>query len=978
MARLVIVKNPFQPWEGREIREIPKGFTIRQVIEMTEFKGIEVNCVINDGTQVSENYVLPDDALLTISPVVGKGGIFRSILTLVAVVALAVVSAGAGAAVADAATAAGASAGLAMAAGFLTQMAIMFVGAKLIQRISGQQADSGRYSGYENNATYSWSGVTTMEGQNNPIALTYGKVKTGGQTIGKFINVSDDDEYLNWLVAAGEGPLEISDIKLNDNEIEYYNDVTYEVREGTNDQEIIQNFNDTYFTQSFNELQLLADPVVRTCQGNATEGIKFKITFPGGLYYAKDNGKLGPAWVKIAAYYSVHGQNAWTQFVEETITASQTSAVRKEYRLDDLPAGSYDVMLEVTGRQYEVTNSRAGGRVFWTELTSIVYDDFSYPNIALIGIKAKATDQISGAPSLSFIKERKNVLVWNPHTEQYEEKPANNPAWASYDVLHLCSRLKNINTGEYEYEVRGIPAKHMIYDQFKEWADFCTAKEFEVNIELVSAGEMLSLVNDKVAVCGRGMIVRYGTRYGCVWDCAKQPVQMFGMGNIVAGSFREEFSQVSDRANCVEITYTDKKNDYNRETITIYSDTYDTDGEERIAQATFDGITSYNQAYREGMYQLYANKYQLRTITFDAAIDAIACTINDVILVAHDVPMWAKSGRIHSVDLEKRELLLPVELENTTGQFRILYRTVKDRLVTKSVEILHNADGWCKVRCLSPFEDGEIPQANDIFDLALTQIGSKPFIVKGITRAQNFTRTLTCVEYNENLYNENYDIPTIQYSSYPTGAENVKNITAVRSKGYNDVGEIIYTLDVSWERATVYDEEKQVYYTSAGTFNVFYTVDGVNYTLAKNGIKTNSFSDSTVDLDIVGVKVVTVNGLTNSSGVTAEVSDVDYSNASIAIEDLTIEAEPATDGYLVYLTWSDIQNPAIKWYEITSNGETYRQSNSSLTVYGIPPGTYSCSIQAVLVSGVKGPAITGEITLEELPPEFRGEETNNG
>ena len=42
------------------------------------------------------------------------------------------------------------------------------------------------------------------------------------------------------------------------------------------------------------------------------------------------------------------------------------------------------------------------------------------------------------------------------------------------------------------------------------------------------------------------------------------------------------------------------------------------------------------------MYQLYSNLYLRRTISFEANIDAIACTVGDVILVAHDVP---KQGR---------------------------------------------------------------------------------------------------------------------------------------------------------------------------------------------------------------------------------------------------------------------------------------------------------------------------------------------
>ena len=100
--------------------------------------------------------------------------------------------------------------------------------------------------------------------------------------------------------------------------------------------------------------------------------------------------------------------------------------------------------------------------------------------------------------------------------------------------------LKNIHTNQYVYDVRGVAAKRILYDQFKAWADFCDAKRLYVNIEIVNAGEMLDVINENIANVGRGQVLRFGTRYGCTWDCVRQPVQMFGMGNIVEGTFKEE------------------------------------------------------------------------------------------------------------------------------------------------------------------------------------------------------------------------------------------------------------------------------------------------------------------------------------------------------------------------------------------------------------------------------------------------------
>ena len=467
-ATLIKVKNAFEPWNGREVIKLKAGLTLAEVKNIYADLPCEIVVQLN-GLSADDDTEIQDLDFITIHPVVGKGG-GKNILAMVAMVALTVAAGAVGGAFAN-------SAGIWTTTSYIAASATMFLGSMLINRFLAPRADVGNFNqDYNTDPTYSWSGVTTMEGQNNSIALTYGKVKSAGQTIGKYVDIADNKEYLNWLLACGEGPLSISDIKLNDNSIDYYDGLTVETREGLNDQQPISNFNDTFFTKQLG-YELTSDERIDTCQGNATEGIKIKITFSNGLYYADDSGGLSTAWVNFKAWYR-KDDGVWVSWLDEHVSGAQSSALRKEYRLDHQEAGSYQVKLQVTGRSHSVTSSRASVRVWWSELTSIVYDDFCYPNIALIGLKALATDQLSGAPSISFIKERKTVWVWNPYDGRYEEKPANNPAWASYDCIHQCCKITNIRNKTDEYEVRGVPAKYMLYDRFSEWADFPPAAEF--------------------------------------------------------------------------------------------------------------------------------------------------------------------------------------------------------------------------------------------------------------------------------------------------------------------------------------------------------------------------------------------------------------------------------------------------------------------------------------------------------------------
>lgn len=853
-ARLVVVKNPFQPWNGRVIKEIPAGVKLRNELIGDANIGCDIYTSVDGKTIPIDDYEVVGGEIITVSPVVGKGG--GKILGLVAMVALAVLSYGV------AGVAGGTTAGMWGATiqgatmsvwGYVAASAVMMVGGTLINKAFYSMPNA---KDTQRESTYSWSGVQTMEGQTNPIQLTYGKVLSAGQTIAKFVQTIDNKEYLNWLLACGEGELEFSNILINDNPVDYYNGMELETRSGTNDQEIIEHFNDTYFTKSLG-YQLNDDDVrTDTAQGTGTEGLIVKIEFSTGLYCYNDKGKLKNAWVDLKIEYRLKN-GEWKTFVETRVEDKKSSAIRKEFRIDNLTPGEYEVRCQVVARSHKVTDTKASVRCYWSALTSIVYDDFTYPNIALIGIRALATDQISGAPTIKFIKERRNVWVYNPNTEQYEQRPANNPAWACYDLLHQASRLKNVNTNEYEFDVRGVPAHSILYEQFNEWAQFCEDKKYYVNIELTTIGEMLNTINDNIASIGHGMVVRFGTKYGCVWYCKKQPVQMFGMGNIISGTFKEDFLETTNRANCVEITYTDADKEYNREVITIYGDNYDTDATENATQVTFNGITSYEQAFREGKYQLYANKYQLRTVSFEANVDAIACTIGDVVLVAHDVPQWTHSGRIYDVDVNSGTFRLPVELTTTTGNIRLMYRTVNDNLYTINVSVIENGDGWCTVKgTVNNKEDA--PQKGDIFDIGLTEVGSKPFIVTNITRAQDFTRNITGVEYVESIYEENYTIPPIEYSELESSvAQNVTGLNGNRVTYVTSDGRRTSRLFASWNPAE-----------NGGRYSLFYSDDEQQtWNILQNKSPDCEYqSDINAEGDIY-IKVVTTLGITQSTGV---------------------------------------------------------------------------------------------------------------
>lgn len=771
MVKVVFVKNPFSPARNRVIKISeasgkPLSFYADEFVKQLPDQEAWIQI---DGRKVEATYeegcreLVKADSMIVIMPKVQKGG--KGILGIISVIALSVVSMGIGGLVAGAGWGGLATAtGWAAVGGYMAAAAVMFLGGSLVNKFMVPKFDTGKYQSED--PTYSWNGIQTMEGQGNGIALTYGRVKSGGQTIQKFITTDCDDQYFNWLVSAGSGPLTISDIKINNNPIGNYEAVAYEVREGFNNQDIISGFGDTYANKTVSYEIQNAEWRTDEIDSNVAEGIVIEVECSQGLYHANDDGSLGTAWIDITAQYVLKGQTNWTNFVTaERISGAKSGAVRKQFRVDNLPSGKYQVRVMVVARSASVTSPRDGVKIWWTQVNGIIYDDFCYPNVALVGIKAKATSQLSGGqPQLTFIKERKYVWVYLPSTNSYVEKPADNPAWACYDFIHGARRVENVATGGFEYIFDGVPKELMLYEQFAAWAANCDALKLKINIEISCLKDFWTIVNQEMAPVGRGMVVQFGTKFGCIYDHKSQPVQLFNMGNIIQGSFQVGYLSTDDRADAIEITYPDAALDYEKNVLTIYADDYDSIYiPNQPTQLTMNGITDYEQAYREGCYQIMCNRLLQETVTFKADVEAIACMVGDLVLISHDVPQWSISGRIDEV-LADGAVVVSIDMDEIKYQpaeYGLMVRSNdKNTLTTYTVTAISGSYGSATIKATTPIE----AKAGDLFSLGKVNAVTKPFIITSIQRSGDLEYTVSALEYAEGVFEEDYTIPPPDYS----------------------------------------------------------------------------------------------------------------------------------------------------------------------------------------------------------------------
>lgn len=795
MVNVIIVNNPFKP-EQRDTKYLPfkQGKSISYYFSAPGEWAYSVN-----GHEAAPDTVVNDEDYIVVMPRV-EGKFFGVLLSI-------------GMAVFTGGIASGAIFGIqSLIWRSVIAMAVGMIGNAIVSKLTAPKVDR---SNSEQSNTYGWGGTETVTGQGYPLAVTYGRMKSAGLLLSRHVISDGEKQYLNLLYCAGEGELsKIEDIRINANPISNYKDVQVDIRKGTNDQTVIPNFNDNFADQSLN-YELTESWNTQQVQGDACDAIELTVGFPNGLYYSNDSGGADRTSVTLKAEIRKVGDESWQalplanqkgmaghikrrdawNFIKTDNSAANTSeymgrieeatnnAFYRVFRFDNLEKARYEIRMRCSAKDGK--SLRHVNKVYWVQLTQIIYDDFVHPGKALIGIKALATSQLSGTdPKVTWIQERSEVYVFNPYINKYEAQPADNPAWAAYDLIHICRKIGG------EYIVFGQPHMRLDYNAFKAWADKCKTNGFTFNYIYDTAMRLWDALKYPEAV-GRGKVIPVGTRFTCVSDYQSTPVQLFTVANIKHGSFTEEFQGVEARANSVEISFLNKDKDYERDVIPVYGDTYDeSDTLTNPAQVELMGCTSLEQAYKHGKHFLRCNKYEIRTVTIEAFTDAIACTVGDIILIQHDIPEWGEGGRV--VAVSGQTITLDKEVSVQPGKnYQLLIRSNSTDIVSTFNVV--NVSG------LNVIVKEAIPvQPDAVYAFGEVSKSAKPFRVLAITKTlSEMTRKIQCMEYYPELYvSDDGTVPSIDYTNH--GASDIQAVGLV-SDVYGANGIMYSRIGVTWQ-----------------------------------------------------------------------------------------------------------------------------------------------------------------------------------
>jgi predicted phage tail protein len=717
---------------------------------------------------------------------------------------------------------------------FYIGMAALVIGYAIYSVCSAPKAKSPSYgtsdsgSIADSSPTYGWDGVQTTQAVGLPIPIIYGEHMVGGNIINAFVSDNGDKAYLNILLALCNGEIDsVGDIFINDNPIVNFSDIVVEKKYGTNDQTVIANFGDLHNAYNVGANLLKADPYVYTTKDSDVEGFDIAFRLSSGLFYTNSsNGSIGSWAVTYQVEYSVAGEDDYTDLGTVTIDACSRTAIRRTFSKRGLAAGQYDIRITKTSDDPDFYHV---GDLTLYSVDEIKTDDLAYPNTALIGFKLLATDQLSGStPNITSIVKGTKVsqpkimngaveVAW----EDYYWDPAGAGAWKllvgdtplTWDgttfVTKWCASpawcLKDLLTSTLYGLGEFITIAHIDDVTFLEIAKWCDEKvpdglggyekrmRFDVVID--SATRAIDMI---MQLCSafRGMPFYSNGTIKLRVDKPELPVQLFGMGNIVQGSFQQQWRSNKDIATVIEVQYLDKDKNYEQQRIACIDEAGIAEGAPIRKRGIQIFTTRVSQALREGRYAMLSNKHVDQSISFKAMIDAVAIEAGDVIAICHDLPQWGFSGRIKAGSTDTI-IILDNEVTVVTGfTYKLQVRFADDTIEERTVD--EGAGSYSTLHVTPAFSNA--PAGYDIFAFGKQNILVKPFRVMALQRDGQFEVTIQAVEHNASVYDDSaVVIPNDNYSDLNKNYPVVTNVKLSERLTKLSDGTIEDVIDVAFE-----------------------------------------------------------------------------------------------------------------------------------------------------------------------------------
>lgn len=375
----------------------------------------------------------------------------------------------------------------------------------------------------ERRNTYSISGWQNRMDPGGAVPVPLGQIRYAPPFAARtWTEIVGDWQYLHAGFVVGEGPVEISDLRIGETPITDYDEVEVEIRQGLPDdaplslmpRQILEEAIGAELTRPLprDDLGVVIpgapaeeSPVVRTTGGDAS-AVSVILAFPSGLVHFDSKGRKRSHTVRIRIDQRLVTEESWTAVETLTITAAKAEAFYRQHGWTFPTRGRWQIRLTMLTDETESTSTSQ--RVAWAALQTIRPEYIlAYPRpLALIALRIKATHQLNGSLDNISAMVRRVCPDWDAVSGTWITRATSNPASLYRYVLQSPSNPKR------------VPDEEIDLALLADWHEWCEARRLTYDRVLEESGTALRDVLAEIAAAGRATPRHDGRRWGVVID----------------------------------------------------------------------------------------------------------------------------------------------------------------------------------------------------------------------------------------------------------------------------------------------------------------------------------------------------------------------------------------------------------------------------------------------------------------------------
>ncbi|WP_431644153.1 phage tail protein [Enterobacter asburiae] len=474
------------------------------------------------------------------------------------------------------------------------------------------------------------------------VLIALGEGEFAGGLDGKNIFLGDSSSYT---------PLQNADGSYN------FNNVKYEFRSGTQDQDYIQGFPGIE-----NELQVSyelkqAVSYVRAVSNTQLSALRIRLGWPT-LLLQKNNGDKVGTRVEYAIDLSVDG-GPYETVVNGAVDDKTTSLYERSHRVN-LPKASTGWQLRVRRITPDSTSVNIVDTMRVVAVTEIIDAKLRYVNTALLYVEFDAKQFPNGIPQVVCNPKGRIIRVpdtYDPETRTYSGTWegvfkwawTDNPAWIYYDIIlnerfGLGQRIDATQIDKWELYRIAQYCDQLVPDGK---GGSGTEPRFRCNVYIQDRNDAWTVLRDLAGIF-RGMTYWGDNKMYVLADMPRDVWHIYNHASVVEGKFTFADPSETTRNTAALVNWSDPANHYKDTPEPVYDNDLAMRFDYRQLEMTAIGCTRQSEANRRGRWALLTNGIG-EVVTFSTGMDAPP--VGEVIgVAANELAGRTIGGRVSAVN----------------------------------------------------------------------------------------------------------------------------------------------------------------------------------------------------------------------------------------------------------------------------------------------------------------------------------------